>query len=234
VDVPRPASSTSWSDATSFTWLTTWPRLGETVEVNNLLVLMTLRYKGRADAAALAAAAGVPDTEAEDALATAVEAGQAAPAGRSFKLSDAGKAEIQRLQAQERDAVDPVEVQAVYDRFCEVNGPFKAVITAWQLRDGSPNDHADAAYDADVVARLVALHAQAGPVLADIGRLTPRFARYPARFEAALQRVQDGDPAYIARPITDSYHTIWFELHEDLIALAGLTRADEAAAGRAH
>jgi pyruvate,orthophosphate dikinase len=31
----------------------------------------------------------------------------------------------------------------------------------------------------------------------------------------------------------DSYHTVWFELHEDLIGLAGLSRADEAAAGRA-
>ncbi len=31
----------------------------------------------------------------------------------------------------------------------------------------------------------------------------------------------------------DSYHTVWFELHEELIALSGLTREDEAAAGRA-
>jgi pyruvate,orthophosphate dikinase len=31
----------------------------------------------------------------------------------------------------------------------------------------------------------------------------------------------------------DSYHGIWFELHEDLIQLAGRTRAAEVEAGRA-
>jgi pyruvate,orthophosphate dikinase len=31
----------------------------------------------------------------------------------------------------------------------------------------------------------------------------------------------------------DSYHSAWFELHEDLILLAGRNRADEVAAGRA-
>jgi hypothetical protein len=31
----------------------------------------------------------------------------------------------------------------------------------------------------------------------------------------------------------DSYHSIWFELHEELIRLAGRTREDESSAGRA-
>ena len=38
---------------------------------------------------------------------------------------------------------------------------------------------------------------------------------------------------YVASPRVDSYHSVWFELHEDLILLAGRTRADEVAAGRA-
>jgi len=42
-----------------------------------------------------------------------------------------------------------------------------------------------------------------------------------------------GDGRYVASPRVDSYHGIWFELHEDLIQLAGRTRADEVAAGRA-
>ena len=44
---------------------------------------------------------------------------------------------------------------------------------------------------------------------------------------------QAGDGRYVASPRVDSYHGIWFELHEDLIGLAGRTRADEVAAGRA-
>jgi pyruvate,orthophosphate dikinase len=56
---------------------------------------------------------------------------------------------------------------------------------------------------------------------------------YRRRLSHALDRVRRGEVSYIARPIIDSYHTVWFELHEDLIALNGLTRAAEAQAGRA-
>jgi hypothetical protein len=31
----------------------------------------------------------------------------------------------------------------------------------------------------------------------------------------------------------DSYHTVWFELHEELIAARGLSREEEAKAGHA-
>ena len=48
-----------------------------------------------------------------------------------------------------------------------------------------------------------------------------------------LANVQAGQPGYISSPLLDSYHTIWFELHEELITAAGRTRAQEAAAGRA-
>ena len=38
---------------------------------------------------------------------------------------------------------------------------------------------------------------------------------------------------WLARPIIDSYHTVWFELHEELILVSGLTREGEARAGHA-
>jgi pyruvate,orthophosphate dikinase len=53
------------------------------------------------------------------------------------------------------------------------------------------------------------------------------------RLDLAVQRIGEGDHAWVARPIMDSYHTVWFELHEDLIGLCGLSRAEEAEAGRA-
>ena len=37
----------------------------------------------------------------------------------------------------------------------------------------------------------------------------------------------------MAAPIKDSYHTLWFEMHEELIELCGRSRASEAAEGRA-
>ena len=52
-----------------------------------------------------------------------------------------------------------------------------------------------------------------------------------APHSAAAGRIAAGDHGYVARIITDSYHTVWFELHEDLMSLAGLTREYEALAG---
>ena len=53
------------------------------------------------------------------------------------------------------------------------------------------------------------------------------------RLDQALGKIRSGDVSYIAAPDRDSYHTAWFELHQDLIGLAGTTRQKEAAAGRA-
>ena len=61
----------------------------------------------------------------------------------------------------------------------------------------------------------------------------PRLAPYPDRFSAAIEKVKDGDHSWIAKPIADSYHTVWFEFHEELIAALGLSREAEAASGRA-
>ena len=62
----------------------------------------------------------------------------------------------------------------------------------------------------------------------------PAARRATASGSAAPPKPRDaGDGRYVASPRVDSYHGIWFELHEDLIQLAGRNRADEVAAGRA-
>ena len=61
----------------------------------------------------------------------------------------------------------------------------------------------------------------------------PRLATYTARLQRAADLVAAGDHNYLASPRVDSYHGVWFELHEDLILLAGRTREEEVAAGRA-
>ena len=95
-----------------------------------------------------------------------------------------------------------------------------------------PNDHQDAVYDAGVVARLAGVDAALAPVLTETARLVPRLAVYGARFSDALAAVRRGERAMMAAPNRDSYHTLWFELHQELIDLCGRSRAAEAAAGR--
>jgi hypothetical protein len=59
-----------------------------------------------------------------------------------------------------------------------------------------------------------------------LGESVPRFAGYPERLAAALDRI-DGDRQWLASPRCDSYHTVWMQMHEDLLGAIGASRADE-------
>lgn len=52
----------------------------------------------------------------------------------------------------------------------------------------------------------------------------PRFSGYYQRLEHALEQAAL-DPAWYTTTDRDSFHKVWFELHEDLIATLGLQRA---------
>jgi pyruvate,orthophosphate dikinase len=113
----------------------------------------------------------------------------------------------------------------------------KEIVTAWQMRevDGEQalNDHSDEGYDGEVLQRLLDLHDAARSWLEPLSDGLPRLQLYLRRLDRAARRISSGDHAYIASPRIDSYHNVWFELHEDLIQLAGRTREEEADAGRA-
>jgi len=55
------------------------------------------------------------------------------------------------------------------------------------------------------------------------GRLDrlPRMVGYDDRFAARSTR-HAGDRSWVTRPLIDSCHTVWMELHEDLLATLGL------------
>ena len=121
---------------------------------------------------------------------------------------------------------------AAYERFRTVNQQFLDVCTDWQLfpdEDGrrAVNDHSDPDYDRAVVERLVRLDEVIQPVLADLASALARFEGYGERFAAARRLVEAGERDWFTRPLIDSYHTIWFELHEDLLATLGLERSHE-------
>ena len=125
------------------------------------------------------------------------------------------------LLAEERAHADPAAVTALYEEFCVFDAELKRIMTAWQLKsDSMPNDHRDAAYDHAVLQRLMDLHGRVGPLTQRLAPLSPRLAAYGARLARAAARVAAGDRGYIAKVVADSYHTVWFELHEDLMSLA--------------
>ena len=138
--------------------------------------------------------------------------------------------------AADRDLLGIDHVIASLDAFRSLDHRMKDIVTAWQLRSaaGEPqlNDHSDVGYDAHVLDMLAELHAQTVTWMAPLAKAVTRFERYRIRLERALAAARGGDQRYVASPRVDSYHSVWFELHEDLIRLSGHQRADEEA-GRA-
>lgn len=154
----------------------------------------------------------------------------------AFRLTESGVALAAELRSADRQAWGPDRADAALDAFVDLDREVKATVTAWQMRDpdaGVLNDHADAGYDAAVIARLADAQAAAMTWMDAIEAGFPRIRIYRIRLGRALERVQAGDGRFIASPRVDSYHGIWFELHEELIGLAGRTRAAEVDAGRA-
>ena len=197
------------------------------------LVLHGLRLKAFPDTDVLADAVGLPPDEvasllagfAEDGLVRRVEGHVT-----GWALLPAGRQEGERRLAAELDAAGARDaVTDGYKRFVDLNDELLSVCTAWQLRDDQVNDHADAAYDQQVILRLITLHDKVRPIVADLRQHLARFGNYSGRLRSAVERVTEGDQDWFTKPTIDSYHTVWFELHEDLLATLGLERAKETA-----
>jgi len=154
-----------------------------------------------------------------------------------FQLTADGKALGEELISGDRERWGEENAVAALDAFVALDVRMKAIVTAWQMRevDGEPtlNDHSDAEYDGAVLADFRAFAEDATRWLGSLTASLPRLGAYGRRLDRAAAHVADGSLEYIASPRIDSYHTVWFELHEDLILLAGRTREEETAAGRA-
>jgi len=195
------------------------------------LVLHTLRCLGFSGLTRVAATTGLGESDVESELIDLARAGHVTRTAGAFGgwgLTEAGRAADARRITDELDAAGTrAAVADAYDRFLVLNPELLDLCTAWQMRavDGAlmANDHADAGYDARVVDRFVDFDGRAAVVCADLAVALPRFGCYPVRLADALARVRSGEFDYLTDNLA-SYHTVWFQLHEDLLATLGIPR----------
>ena len=206
--------------------------------MTELTVLQAVRLKGRVSPADLAKTLETLGSDPAE-IATTVE--QLATSGRlaggtTLRITPRGRARLEALLAAERKGVDSAALANAYGDFRSVNTDFKALVTDWQLKggpDGERNTHEDAEYDAAVLARLEGVHERVAPIIAAAATQLPRLNAYAAKLRTALNKVKAGEIAWLTKPLIDSYHTVWFELHEELILAVGLTREEAARSGDA-
>jgi hypothetical protein len=196
-----------------------------------LLALHGLAVKKAGGPAAVAAVVDRDEAELEAALQSAVEAGRALGAKGTFMVTPAGRdwlleqyPEVYRAFRENPAATD------AYTRFERINRRLLGLFTDWQMMPAAsgrvPNDHSDESYDRNIVDRLGDQHERAGRVIDDLAELEARLAAYNRRLETAYDRVLAGDRDYVSGVRIDSYHTVWFELHEDLLRMLGREREE--------
>ncbi|MEH0541758.1 transcriptional regulator [Streptomyces sp. B21-105] len=197
----------------------------------DLLVLHALRCAGFSGRARVAAVTGLAESDVESELIDLAVAGlvtHTAGAFGGWGLTEAGRsADAARIADELASAGARAAVTAAFERFLVLNPELLDLCTAWQMRaaDGAMtmNDHTDAAYDARVLNRFTEFHGRAEPVCAELSAVLLRFRRYPVRLAEALARAKAGELEYVADG-TASYHAVWFQLHEDLLATLGIPR----------
>lgn len=121
------------------------------------------------------------------------------------------------------------EIIKYCQEFEEINKKFKELVTRWQMKDEGgvlvPNDHKDPDYDFKIIEELNEIHEETKRLISKISEIIPMYKRYISRFENALNRLMEGKLDYMDRA-RDSYHNIWFELHESLLKLSGMRRVE--------
>jgi hypothetical protein len=197
-----------------------------------LLALHGLAVKKAGGPAAVAAILGRDEAEIGPVLDGAVESGRAIGAKGTYMLTPAGRAWLDERypEAFAEFRSDP-EATAAYERFERVNRELLSLFTDWQMVPSAggerlPNDHSDERYDHAIIDRLGAQHERAEKVLDRFAGLEQRLAIYLTRLDDAYDRVLAGERDYVSAPRIDSYHTVWFELHEDLLRMLGREREE--------
>ncbi len=189
-------------------------------------VLRVLRIKGRATADTVATAL---EADIGDVVEQCEKEGLVESTRVGYRVTDTGRERVEQSYSAERERAEALVID-VYETFLPINDEVKQIVTDWQMRlvDGQIvlNDHSDRSHDDGVIARLHDIDANAAPALESLAVELPRFDVYVRRLRRALAEISAGDHTMVAAPVKDSYHTVWFELHEDLLLLSGRERKE--------
>lgn len=78
-----------------------------------------------------------------------------------------------------------------------------------------------------LIDRLTTIDDRAAPVLLRLGSAIPRFSTYRSRLRAALAQLEEGESHWFSGPECDSYHTVWSQLHENLLLALGIAQGED-------
>lgn len=179
------------------------------------VTLNTIYLKKMASADTIADVADLPSDDVLRVLAAATDEGQvmALPEG-AMLLPDGTAAVLAYYQDTYAGARSDPAVMKWYEAFEVLNSRFIAAVTEWQQTDG----------DDRVERRLLQAAERLAKDIAQLLPQVPRYRGYVRRFERSMDLVDQGKREFVCKPTIDSVHNIWFEFHEDILAVIGRPR----------
>ena len=188
-----------------------------TLSGEQFLLLNALWLRKMATRGTIEENAGLPGAVAESCLRSAEELELIREMGDYYILNDSGRRAILDYYDSEYAGLrgEP-EFLEWYERFEGHNARFLNLISAWQTESDEAQERTYSR-----LARVVERHVEALGAATD---WIPRYDHYAARFQRSLEQVDSGRTDYVSSPMVDSLHNIWFEFHEDLLAVLGRPR----------
>jgi hypothetical protein len=177
------------------------------------LVLNALYLKKMANLAALVECVRLPQAEVQEALNESVENGDCLDLNGEYLLDVPGRRAVLEYYS-ETYLLKRASVTEWYERFETLNSQFLTLVSEFQTSEG----------DARVLTQLMKVVERQITALKKIECDIPRYGVYADRFATAIERVDLGDKSFVTNPRADSIHNIWFEFHEDILAVVGRPR----------
>lgn len=156
-----------------------------------------------------------------------VDAGYVVQRGNASVITPTGReahATWARLPA---GSEEEAAARRAYERFLVFDREVKQLTTDWQLASAGARPDGYGEEEWKIIDRLTAVDERAGPVLNELGRAIPRFSGYRSRLRQARTKLEDGERQWLSGLSCDSYHTVWWQLHEDLLSALGISRSDD-------
>jgi hypothetical protein len=195
------------------------------------LVLHGLAIKKHAGASDIARLVGLSEHETVALLREAIRRGRVVEESGKYILGPLARLALESdYSCSCADLRENRTFVETYDAFERINIELKTLITNWQTVDAGghrvSNDHSDSEYDVRVIDHLGELHERADVLMSRFEHVLPRFGYYRTQLLSALERAENGELQWVSSPRLESYHTLWFEVHEDLLRILGRRRSE--------
>lgn len=110
------------------------------------------------------------------------------------------------------------ELENRYQEFESLDSRFKDLANSWQGRDD------ERAYD-ELIDDLAEFHREVETFLDGFSEpIRDEYRIYVTDLKSALENLQGGNDKYFTGTDVDSYHTVWFRWHDDLLRTLGKQR----------